>query len=107
MPDDSMHVFWLRPLPGVADAERVIVATDNADQTNIVVVLPDDTQILITADRAICFRGGHMLTLSQWQYAPVAPTEYELQEAPEVPEEAPQTGVLGGTFTLSGRRTFA
>jgi hypothetical protein len=90
MPDDSLHVFWLRPLPGVRDVERVIVAVDNTDQTSIVVVLPDNTQVTITADKAVCFRGNHMLTLSQWQYAPVT-DEYcqEETEAPELPEATP------------------
>jgi hypothetical protein len=116
--DSSMHVFWVQPMPGVADNARVIVAADNEDKTSLVVVLPDNTQVLITADRAVCFRGGQMLTLSQWQYAPVSPAEYKCQETaplPEVPEvsagyqdpEPPPGRRRGGTFTLGGRRTFA
>jgi hypothetical protein len=117
--DSSIHVFWIQPMPGVADNARVIVAADNADKTSLVVVLPDNTQVLITADRAVCFRGGQMLTLSQWQYAPVSSAEYEqeTEPLPEVPEvsagfsdpapEAPTGRGRGGTFTLGGRRTFA
>jgi hypothetical protein len=108
MPDD-MHVFWIRPMPGVADTARLVVAADAADQTSVVVVLPDNTQVVVSADRAVHIRDGHMLTLGQWQYAPISPDEY--YQEPEPPEvEAPEdtrTGVLGGTFTLGGRRTFA
>lgn len=117
MPDD-MHVFWVRPLPGVTNTERVIVAIDNIDQTSVVVVLPDDTQVLITADRAVHIKGSQSLVLSAWQYSPVSPDEYYQDTAPmqipEIPagdyqapeEEPPGRGRGPGTYTLSGRPTF-
>jgi hypothetical protein len=96
MPDDSFHVFWLSPMPGVKDANRVVV-TENP--FSLTILLPDNTQVIVTADRAIYIEGGRMITLGQWQTAPV-PAEYEVtEEAPEVPSRA-------GSFTLGGRRTY-
>lgn len=116
MPDDSsMHVFRIQPTPGVADPGQVIV-TDNADRTNVVVVLPNSTQIIITADRAVYVRGDQMLTLSQWQWAPISRDDEYSDTAPyqvpaagyqAPPPEAPEAPRRGGTFTLGGRRTFA
>jgi hypothetical protein len=96
MTDDSFHVFWLSPMPGVTEAHRVVV-TEN--QFSLVIVLPDNTQLIITADRAVYITGGRMITLAQWQPSPV-PAEYEVTEdPPEVPSRT-------GTFTLGGRRTY-
>ena len=88
---NSIHVFWIRPLPGIDDVARVIVAADNADQTSLVLVLPDNTQVIVTADRAVFIRGEQMLTLGQWQYAPVCAAEYQQEAEPAAlpDEEAP------------------
>ncbi len=102
MTTDSMHVFWIRPLPGVTNTERVIVAMDNTDQTSVVVVLPDNTQVLITADRAVCFRGNQMLVLSSWQYSPVSPDEYYQETGP--PPEVPEAHRLPGAAPGQGSR---
>jgi hypothetical protein len=73
--DQSSHVFWIQPMPGVADAQRVVIA-DN--QLSVIVLLPDNSQILITADRVVYLRDGYLLTLAQWQYAPA---EYAAPDA--------------------------
>jgi hypothetical protein len=103
--NSSVHVFWLTPMPGVAETHRVIVAMDIRHEC-MVVVLPDDSQVVISADRAVCLRGGRMLTLGQWQYA-LPSSGYEASEVP--PELIPPETRPGapGTYTLDGRRTFA
>jgi hypothetical protein len=93
----SHHVFWLIPMPGVAESNRVVV-TDN--QFSVIVLLPDNTQIIITADRAVYVKDERLFTLSQWQSVPV-PAGYEVSE---VPPELPDS--RAGTFTLGGRRTY-
>ena len=72
MSESGVHVFWIQPTPGVRDAAKVRVAHN---QLSMIVVLPDDSQLLITADRAVYFKQGYSLTLSQWQYVPEATPE--------------------------------
>jgi hypothetical protein len=95
MTDDSFHVYWLSPMPGLTEANRVVV-TEN--QFSLTILLPDNTQIIVTADRAVYIKDRRMITLGQWQSVPL-PAEYEVSdEPPEVPQ--------AGTFTLGGRRTY-
>jgi hypothetical protein len=75
-----------------------VIAADSRNQVSIVILLPDNSQLIITADRAVYVRDGQMITLSQWQFAPVS-AEYQVsEEPPEVPQ--------AGAFTLGGRRTY-
>jgi hypothetical protein len=84
-------------MPGVAESGRVVVA-DN--QLSLIILLPDNSQILITADRVAYLRDGYMQTLAQWQAVPV-PAEYEVSDdPPELPD------AHAGVFTLGGRRTW-
>lgn len=57
-------------MPGVADSGRVVLTTDTINQTSVLIMLPDNSQVLVTADRAVYIRDGRMITLSQWQFAP-------------------------------------
>lgn len=66
MNESTIHVFWLKPLPDIPDPARILVAQD---EISMVIALPDDTQLLITADRAVCIRGGYVVTIVQWQQA--------------------------------------
>src|SRR5258705_12792536 len=83
----QIHVLWIKPMPGVADQARLVVAADTVNQTSVVVLLPDDSQIIVTADRAVYIRGGQMITLSKWQFAP---TEVAEKPAPEIPADVPR-----------------
>jgi hypothetical protein len=97
---DDLHVFWIRPMPGVADAQRIVIATDNTRQTSVTILLPDNSQIMITADRIVYIKDDRLITLSQWRSVPV-PAEYEISEdPPDLPDSR------AGTFTLGGRRTY-
>ena len=100
---DDIHVFWIRPMPGVADAQRVVIATDNARQTSVVILLPDNSQIIITADRIVYIKDERLITLSQWQAVPV-PAEFEISG--DDPPELPPADSRAGTYTLGGRRTY-
>jgi hypothetical protein len=96
---DDIHVFWLQPMPGVAEAQRVVIATDNTRQTSVVILLPDNSQVIITADRIVYVTDERLITLSQWQSVPV-----ELDQ--DQPPELPPADSHAGTFTLGGRRTY-
>jgi hypothetical protein len=74
--------------------------TDNP--FSLVIVLPDNTQVIITADRAVYIKDERMITLAQWQAVPL-PVEYEVTDEP--PHVLPGER-RAGTFTLGGRRTY-
>lgn len=90
MDDSSQHVFWLAPLPGVGEYGRIITA---AGPFTLLILLPDDSHIVISADRAVYIQAGRSMVLSQWQMGP------EDQQAAELLRTGPALD-LGGQGTL-------
>lgn len=84
---DNIHALWIEPLPGVPDKARVAIATDT---TSVVILLPDNSRILVTADRAIYTGHGQMITLAQWQVV-IAEVDYDVRELSEREQEWPDT----------------
>jgi hypothetical protein len=79
MPDD-IHALWIEPMAGVAEKQRVVVATD---KTSVVILLPDNSRVLITADRAVYIQGRQVVTLSQWQVVLAEVEDYVVRELGE------------------------
>lgn len=80
MPDEvPFHVFYVQPMPGVMGSGRIVVSQED---TQLFILLPDGSNIIITADRAVFVKSGYMMNLVQWQ---MAPSEFM------VPEELPMT----------------
>ena len=67
MSQSSMHVFHLKPMPGAGRPARFALS-QNAE--SMLLLLPDDTQIIFTAERVVVVNGGYMLTIAQWQNEP-------------------------------------
>ena len=101
---DPFHVYWLAPMPGVAEPGRVVVADTPESLT---IMLPDNSQIIVTADRVAIVRHGHMMTLAQWQMTELLPPDAALEAVPDEPlRSLPPAGDQAGTYTLHGRRTY-
>lgn len=73
---DNIQALWIEPLPGVRDKSRLAIATDD---TSVVILLPDNSRILVTADRAIYIQGKQLITLSQWQVVLAEVDDYDLR----------------------------
>lgn len=68
MPDESnFHVFYVQPMPGVIGAGRVVASEEDM---RLLILLPDSSHIIITADRAVFVKSGYMMNLVQWQMSP-------------------------------------
>lgn len=73
------HVFYVKPMPGVGGSGRVVVSDE---ETHLLILLPDDSQLVITADRAVYLKCGYQMILNQWQ---MSPSEYDEPDLDALP----------------------
>lgn len=89
---EDLHVFRLQPMPGVPEGAKVSLSSDDL---LLFIVLPDDSQIIITADRAVYVRGREAFLLTQWQWV----AAWATANAP-----LPPASREPGTFSPDGSR---
>ena len=58
----NLHVFYLHPIPGAGRPAKYAMS---ASHESMLMLLPDGTQIIFTAERVVVVNGGHMVTLAQ------------------------------------------
>lgn len=64
---NNLHVFYLHPMPGRGLPARYAMS---ASAESMLMLLPDGTQIIFTAERVVVVNAGEMVTLAQWQNEP-------------------------------------
>ena len=95
----NLHVFYLQPMPGRGLPARYAMS---ASAESMLLLVPDGTQIIFTAERVVIVNAGQMTVLAQWQNEPAddgmvcglppEPQPAELHHAPRHRREWAQLG---------------